>query len=185
LQYNREQIKKGDNSNLIDCNAITQHFKKRGKIGVASLFLFCTIALQSIKLELPPFKNNNLWLHCNLLNWELPPFLIFFYDYSKIKKGRQLQFNRLQCNHKLLFLKGGNSNLIDSNAIVQNKKKGVTSLFSIGAISHCNLLNWSYLPFFYFVLLHCNLLNWSYLPFFYFARLHCNLLNWSYLPFCS
>ena len=65
---------------------------------------------------------------------------------------------------------------------------------------HCNLLNWSCLPFlfcaialqsiklelppfFYFVLLHCNLLNWSYLPFFYFARLHWNLLNWSYLPF--
>jgi hypothetical protein len=28
----------------------------------------------------------------------------------------------LQCNHKLLFLKGGNSNLIDYNAIAQNKK---------------------------------------------------------------
>ena len=40
----------------------------------------------------------------------------------KIKKGRQLHFNRLQCNHKLLFLKGGNSNLIDCNAITQNKK---------------------------------------------------------------
>ena len=40
----------------------------------------------------------------------------------KIKKGRQLHFNRLQCNHTLLFLKGGNSNLIDCNAITQNKK---------------------------------------------------------------
>jgi hypothetical protein len=28
----------------------------------------------------------------------------------------------LQCNHKLLFLKGGNPNLIDCNAITQNKK---------------------------------------------------------------
>jgi len=36
-------------------------------------------------------------------------------------------------------------------------------------------------PFFYFAWLHCNILNWSYLPF--FARLHCNLLIWSYLPF--
>ena len=35
----------------------------------------------------------------------------------KIKKGRQLHFNRLQCNHKLLFLKGGNSNLIDVMAL--------------------------------------------------------------------
>ena len=55
----------------------------------------------------------------------------------KIKKGRQLQFNGLQCNHeqikkgdnsnliglqcnhKLLFLKGGNSNLIDCNAFTK------------------------------------------------------------------
>jgi hypothetical protein len=56
------KIKKGGNSNLLDCNAIAQN-----------------------------------------------------------KKGRQLQFNRLQCNHAKQKM-GGNSNLIDCNAIVQNKK---------------------------------------------------------------
>ena len=64
----------------------------------------------------------------------------------KIKKGRQLQFNRLQCNHEQIkkgdnsnlidcnaitnyyFLKGGNSNLIDCNAITQNKKREATPI---------------------------------------------------------
>ena len=41
----------------------------------------------------------------------------------KIKKGRQLQFNRLQCNHKFFLKKRGNPNLIDCNAIAQNKKR--------------------------------------------------------------
>ena len=54
----------------------------------------------------------------------------------KIKKGRQLQFNRLQCNHKLLFLKGGNSNLIDCNAITQNKKGGNSNLIDCDAIKN-------------------------------------------------
>ncbi len=40
----------------------------------------------------------------------------------KIKKGRQLQFNRLRCNHAKKIKKVGNSNLIDCNAIAQNKK---------------------------------------------------------------
>ena len=30
MQCNHEQIKKGDNSNLIDCNAIAQNKKKGG-----------------------------------------------------------------------------------------------------------------------------------------------------------
>jgi hypothetical protein len=62
-----------------------------------------------------------------------------------IKKGRQLQFNRLQCNHEQIkkgdnsnlidcneiakkIKKGGNSNLIDCNAITQNKKKEATPI---------------------------------------------------------
>ena len=36
----------------------------------------------------------------------------------KIKKGRQLQFNRLQCNHEQIK-KGDNSNLKDCNAITK------------------------------------------------------------------
>ena len=39
----------------------------------------------------------------------------------KIKKGRQLQFNRLQCNHEQIK-KGDNSNLIDCNAITKKNK---------------------------------------------------------------
>jgi hypothetical protein len=35
---------------------------------------------------------------------------------------------------------------------------------------------------FYFVQLHCNLLNWSYLPFL-FCAIALQSLNWSYLPF--
>ena len=64
----------------------------------------------------------------------------------KIKKGRQLQFNRLQCNHEQIkkrdnsnlidcnaitnfFLKKrGNPNLIDCNAIAQNKKREATPI---------------------------------------------------------
>jgi hypothetical protein len=46
----QKTIKKGGNSNLIACNAITQNKKKEAT----------PISLQSIKLELPPFKNNNL-----------------------------------------------------------------------------------------------------------------------------
>jgi hypothetical protein len=34
--------------------------------------LFCVIALQSTKMELPPFF---VWLHCNLFNWSYLPFL--------------------------------------------------------------------------------------------------------------
>ena len=41
----------------------------------------------------------------------------------KIKKGRQLQFNRLQCNHEQIK-KRDNSNLIDCNAITNFLKKG-------------------------------------------------------------
>jgi hypothetical protein len=44
----------------------------------------------------------------------------------------------LQCNHKLLFLKGGNSNLIDCNAITLNfqKKGGNSNLIDCNAITH-------------------------------------------------
>ena len=56
------KIKKGGNSNLIDCNAITKKIKKGGNPKHCNLlnwsclpFLFCAIALQSIKLGLPPF----------------------------------------------------------------------------------------------------------------------------------
>ena len=47
---------------------------------------------------------------------------------------------------------------------------------------HCNLLNWSYLPFFilhYCIAIH---LNWSYLPFL-FCVIALQSINWSYLPF--
>ena len=44
-----------------------------------------------------------------------------------IFKGRQLQFNRLQCNHEQIK-KGDNSNLIDCNAIAQNKKREATPI---------------------------------------------------------
>ena len=64
----------------------------------------------------------------------------------KIKKGRQLQFNRLQCNHEQIkkrdnsnlidcnaitkkkLKKGGNPNLIDCYAIAQNKKREITPI---------------------------------------------------------
>ena len=69
----------------------------------------------------------------------------------KIKKGRQLQFNRLQCNHDQIE-KGDNSNLKDCNAIV-------IALQSIKL---------ELPPFFYFARLHCNLLNWDFLPFLFF-----------------
>jgi hypothetical protein len=55
------KIKKGGNSKLIDCNAITQNKKGRQRLHCNLLnwsylpFLFCVIALQSIKLEFPPF----------------------------------------------------------------------------------------------------------------------------------
>jgi hypothetical protein len=77
LQCNHEQLKKGDNSNLIDCNAIAQN-----------------------------------------------------------KKGRQLQFNRLQWNRKKKIKKGGNSNLIDCNAITKKrlKKGGNPNLIDCNAI---------------------------------------------------
>jgi hypothetical protein len=54
----------------------------------------------------------------------------------KIRKGRQLQFNRLQCNRAKLK-KGGNSNLIDCNAIAQNfkKKGGNSNLIDCNAIA--------------------------------------------------
>ena len=55
------KIKKGGNSNLIDCNAIVQNKKKGG--------------------------NSNL-IDCNAI--------------VQNKKGRQLQFNILQCNHAKL-----------------------------------------------------------------------------------
>jgi hypothetical protein len=89
LQCNHEQIKKGDNSNLIDCNAITQKNQKR---------------------EVIQFKIAMLS--------------------PKIKKGRQLQFNRLQCNHEQIK-KGDNSNLIDCNAITQKNLKREVILQSI------------------------------------------------------
>ena len=57
----------------------------------------------------------------------------------KIKKGRKLQFNRLQCNHKKRLKKGGNPNLIHCNAITQNKKKGDNSnLIDCNAITQKN-----------------------------------------------
>jgi hypothetical protein len=85
------------------------------------------IALQSIKLELPPFfilrdcnkllflkgGNSNL-IDCNAI--------------AQYKKGRQLQFNRLQCNHEQIK-KGDNSNLIDCNAIAQNKKHDCIAIY--------------------------------------------------------
>jgi hypothetical protein len=64
---------------------------------------------------------------------------------------------------------------------------------------HCNLLNWSYLPFLFctivlqsielelppfFILRDCIAIYWiGVTSLFCFVRLHCNLLNWSYLPF--
>ena len=52
----------------------------------------------------------------------------------KIKKGRQLQFNRLQCNHEQIK-KGDNSNLIDCNAITKLKKGGNSNLIDCNAIT--------------------------------------------------
>ena len=55
------KIYKGGNSKLIDCNAITQNIQGRKLQALQSIklelppFLFCAIALQSIKLELPHF----------------------------------------------------------------------------------------------------------------------------------
>jgi hypothetical protein len=113
------KIKKGGNSNLIDCNAIAQ---KIIKLELPPYFKFCTIALQSIKLELPPFfilcdciaiyeiGVTSLFyfarLHCNLLNWSYIPF----FASRKIKKG-------------------GNSNLIDCNTITQNIKGGYIAIY--------------------------------------------------------
>ena len=97
----------------------------------------------------------------------------------KIKKGRQLHFNRLQCNHKLLFLKGGNSNLIDCNAITQNKKgRQLQALQSIKL---------ELPPFFYFAQLHSNLLNWDYLPFLLFFVIGLQSIKLELSPFfiCS
>ena len=67
-------------------------------------------------------------MHRNLLNWSCLPFLFC------------VIFNRLQCNHDQIE-KGDNSNLKDCNAITKKIKKG-------GNPKHCNLLNWSCLPFF-------------------------------------
>jgi hypothetical protein len=44
------------------------------------------------------------------------------------KKGRKLQFNRLQCNHQKKLKKGGNPNLKDCNGIAQNKKREATPI---------------------------------------------------------
>jgi hypothetical protein len=54
----------------------------------------------------------------------------------KIKNRRQLQFNRLQCNHKQIK-KGDNSNLIDCNAITKKKlkKRGNPNLIDCNAIA--------------------------------------------------
>ena len=55
-------------------------------------FLFCAIALQSIKLELPPFFNFGVTslfyfarLHCNLINWSYLPFLFCAIALQSIK----------------------------------------------------------------------------------------------------
>ena len=54
----------------------------------------------------------------------------------KIKNGRQLQFNRLQCNHEQIK-KGDNSNLIDCIAITKKKLKkgGNPNLIDCNAIT--------------------------------------------------
>ena len=50
------------------------------------------------------------------------PNLIDCNAIAQNKKGRQLQFNRLQFNHEQIK-KGDNSNLIDCNAITKKLKK--------------------------------------------------------------
>jgi hypothetical protein len=92
---------------------------------------------------------------------------------------------------------GGNSNLIDCNAIAQTKREVTPIDCFYFARLHYNLLNWSYLPFLFcaialqsiklelpplYILHDCIAIYWSYLPF-CFAWLHCNLLIWSCLPF--
>jgi hypothetical protein len=59
--------------------------------------LFCTIAFQSIKLELPPFFYF-VRLHCNLLNWSYLPFFIFCTIALQSIKLELPPFFRLQCN---------------------------------------------------------------------------------------
>jgi hypothetical protein len=72
------EIKKGGNCNLIDCNAIAQKREVTAlqsiKLELPPFLKMFTIALQSIKFELPPFLNF-VWLHCNLLNWSYLPFI--------------------------------------------------------------------------------------------------------------
>jgi hypothetical protein len=141
----------------------------------------CTIALQSIKLELPPFlahlTQRVIWgiaITCRpsvvrRLSSVVRPLTFHIGGNSNLidcnaiaqnKKGGNS--NLIDCNAITQNKKGGNSNLIDCNAIVHNLKKGVNS--NLIDCNHCNLLNWGYLPF-SFSWLHCNLLNWSYLSF--------------------
>ena len=58
---------------------------------------------------------------------------------------------------------------------------GVTSLFYFARL-HCNLLNWSYLPFL-FCVIALQSINFGVASLFYFAWLHCNLLILELPPF--
>ena len=69
------QIKKGGNSNIIDCNAIVQNLKKGGN----SNLIYCNAIVQNLKKG-----GNSILIDCNAI--------------AQNKKVRQLQINRLQCN---------------------------------------------------------------------------------------
>jgi hypothetical protein len=127
------KIKKGGNSNLIDWSSLP--------------FLFCAIALQSIKLEFPPFfilrdciaiyeiGVTSLFyfsrLYCNLLNWSYLPFLFCVIALQSIKLELPPFFILRDC--------------------IAIYETGVTSLFYFSRL-HCNLLNWSCLPFLFCVI---------------------------------
>ena len=72
------------------------------KLELPPFFLFCTIALQSIKLKLPPFFYFP-WLHCNLLNWSYLPFLFCAIAYLKFSKFIKLRSISLVQSSVLLF----------------------------------------------------------------------------------
>ena len=66
------------------------------KLELPPFFLFCTIALQSIKLELPPFFLCAR-LHWNLLNWSYLPFLFCAIALQSIKLELPLFFILRDC----------------------------------------------------------------------------------------
>ena len=87
-------------------------------------FIFCAIALQSIKLEFTSLLYFAR-LHCNLLNWSYLPFIFCTIALQSIKL--ELPPFYILCDCIAIYL------------------IGVTSLLYFARF-HCNLLNWSYLP---------------------------------------